>query len=940
MKMVSFILLLFVISSANAQKITVREIPSLNKLPVNAIDRIFQDSEGYMWYGTINGLCRYDGYNILTFRADFNHPNLLKNNHITTINEDHNNKIWFGTDKGAYTIDKANWKITPVDLGKSSEDWIFSIHVTKNGEVWLSVPGTFFCLNPNGKIIGTYNFNIENWKGAVYFVFEDKNGDLIVSITGGGMYRFNKTKDAFEPYFHHSDYLDVESIVWDDTHKCYWLGTWGKGIVRFNPNEKDPDKQYTPQALPVDVSGESVADIFNMVQDDDLKYLWVTTIKNLFAFRITEKVTLEQVDTSPFLNPDNKMLYEIYKDQYGKMWVAAFDVKSFIVDIHEQLVENYPLIGLRDRINANPAIITLYRDKEGIFWFSQERYSLCLYNSKTNQLKHYTECEETNKLPLSGVTQIIGSRDAKHVWISNYFSPVLELYREGMEIKVGRRIYLNTETNEPQVITTIFEDERNNLWIGSLNGLYVYHLKDDKLEIVSESLKNITSITQTGDGKIWVIMSTRRICSIDAKMRVEQYPYVKNYSCCDVTSDGKLWLGTEKGEVFLFDPATKEFKDFSLQCGLNGDIINNITVDQYNHVWITTNQSIKEYDPGNGAYRIYRTLNPDFLLSRILPNSVFYDNNEAIYFGGISGIVSIQPSQRLEGIPENVKTHITDIKIEDHSIWDDSLKERLTDHTIYLHPNDRNLEIHFSSLDFHHLDQVRYSYQLDGVDKDWMYAREGVNSAFYNQLHKGTYTFKVKATDKNGLWSNKITELEIVQLPNWYESLWALSIYIILIVFGLGYGIYKYLKRMEHRNSEKWADSAELVKMHRYIENDNTDLSPEFAHIDALLMDKVKTIIKSNLGEDKFSVETLAEALNMSRSTLSRKIKLITGKTPFDLIKEIKMQHARDLLENKTVTVTEVMTALGYNDLKNFSSSFKSTFGISPSEYQKQYRQK
>ena len=110
----------------HSHEITIRNIPSLDKLPVNAIHRIFQDNDGYIWYGTFNGLCRYDGYNILTFRSDFNNPELLKDNYITYIVEDHEKRIWFGTLKGAYILDKATMQITPVDMGEYSDKNIFT----------------------------------------------------------------------------------------------------------------------------------------------------------------------------------------------------------------------------------------------------------------------------------------------------------------------------------------------------------------------------------------------------------------------------------------------------------------------------------------------------------------------------------------------------------------------------------------------------------------------------------------------------------------------------------------------------------------------------------------------------------------------------------------------------------------------------------------------
>ena len=304
-----------------SQNITVRPIPSLDKLPVNAIHRIFQDSDGYMWYGTFNGLCRYDGYNIRVFRSDLFHPGLLADNYITYIVEDTEKNIWFGTMKGAYVLDKSTYQIRRVDLQESSSKNVFTIHVTNDGTIWISVSGALFRFKSDGTLIKRYKIEYNNTPEFVYIVYEDKDENLLISITKGGMYKLNKEIDTFEPYFYNSEYRDIERIIWDETNGYYWLGTWGKGIIRFNPKSTSSDSVYVSQPLPVDINGESIGDIYHMVQDDVFHYIWVTTFKDLFVFRINPLGKLEQVDTSSFLTSGNKMLYEICKDKEGKLRV-------------------------------------------------------------------------------------------------------------------------------------------------------------------------------------------------------------------------------------------------------------------------------------------------------------------------------------------------------------------------------------------------------------------------------------------------------------------------------------------------------------------------------------------------------------------------------------------------------------------------------------------
>lgn len=896
---------------AHSQNIILREIPSLDKLPVNAIHRIFQDSDGYMWYGTFNGLCRYDGYNIRVFRSDLSHPGLLSNNYITYIAEDHEKKIWFGTRDGAYTLDKTTCRITPVEMGGISNRDVFSINVTGDGSIWVGVQGVLLRFRADGSIVGQYPMEYNRSPRHVYIVYETKEGDILTSLTGGGMYRLNKADDKFEPYCHHPPYMDIERIIWDDTHNCYWLGTWGRGIVRFDPRQPTPELQYVPQPLPVDVLGGAVPNLFHMVQDDVFRYLWVTTEKDLFAFHITPQGTLEQVDISSFLPAGNKILYEIFKDKEGKLWVSSFDIPSFIVDIREYTVTEYPLSALRNRLKSNPAIQSVCKDKSGVFWFSQERYGLCTYDPASEKLKHASECSGIRFHSFQEIHRLIPSRARNSVWISLYGTTVCELTQENGEAREVQRIDLSGEIDSGY-ITFLYEDDRNNLWIGTTTHLLVYRMETGKIEAVPGPAGRITGITQARDGRIWVALRNKGICSIAPDRQAETYPFDKDFRNIDVTSDGKLWLGTAEGELLCFDPALDELTDHSQACGMKGDIINSIVVDSYNHVWVATNQMIKEYNPRNGAYRSYNTRNNNFLIDRLLEGAAYYDRKGEVYYGGISGIVSIPTSQQLESIPEHVKTHITDIKILGKSIWENPLAENPSRESLSISPTDQNLEIEFSSLDYHHLDQIRYAYRLVGVDKDWVYLDEGRNSAFYNKLDKGTYTFEVKATDGNGLWSNETTSLAIHRLPAFYETWWAYTLYILLIAGIAWTMLYLYLQRVKQENDKRVAEQVAQMKL-RYFTNISHDLMTPLT-IFACVVDEMQTAGKEEKGRinllqvNILRLKRLLQQVLDFRKVESGKMKLNVAKGDIaGFIEDVCRTGFEPLIKNKQIPFTLAM---------------------------------
>lgn len=265
--------------------------------------------------------------------------------------------------------------------------------------------------------------------------------------------------------------------------------------------------------------------------------------------------------------------------------------------------------------------------------------------------------------------------------------------------------------------------------------------------------------------------------------------------------------------------------------------------------------------------------------------------------------------------------------------------------TLTLQPDEYNLEIHFSSLDYLNAAKIRYAYRMIGLDKKWNYTATEQHVASYKHLPKGKYLFEVKATDGYGVWSEKITQIRIERLPAFYQTGWAITFYVVLLSAGIFTGIYFYLRRMKQKNEELYADSTELMKMRSYLDEKpqthaaikTSDL--EFAQLDKMLLDNILKAVEDNLSEPDFDVQHLAEKVNMSRSTLTRKLKAITGLTPLEYIRRVKMQHACRMLKDSHTTVNEVALALGYYNRKYFTACFKEEYGLTPSEYQKKQDQ-
>lgn len=816
----------------------IMDLPQLNKLPVFSIHCIFQDKEGYIWYGTSDGLCRDDGYNIQVFRSDMHTLNVMQSNVIWTIAEDMANRLWLGTYEGAYILDKTSFNIYQLDPTSIKGQKIIMIKSTSEGNMWVSTANGLYQFDSEGKLIHSYK--IDKGNGKVEYLYEDNDHDIWICVGSAGLCKLNKETKTIES-FSEGEAIR-ENFILQDRNNNYWVGTWGNGIKRFAP-------YATKRARYVSQPETQVNDgrIISIVQDEVHGYIWATTYSNILAFRISERGMLEQVETSGFIPQNNKMLVGITKDKDKNLWVPAYDRKSFIINLKDNGIKEYNISAMQDRFKGNPSIVTLCKDEGNVFWILQDRWGLCLYNSDLDKLVHYSDCPGTKNQHLWGIPYLIKSNKKGKIWAMSGGTKVYGIKQTNMSMDMEETIDLKNITDKSGTLKTIYEDQSGNLWMGTTEGLFVYEFNAKNVEKFNKIAGVVTGITETNDGALWICINNKGVYKIGKDDKYIFFPINKKLSCIDSTSDGKLWIGTYVGEILLLDPLGQQaLTDYSEICNMNGDVFETIIVDDFNHVWILTNQRVKEFNPKNNVYHNYSISEKSFLLNRFLPRSAYKTSDNTILFGGILGFISINSSNRLESIPKPVKTFITNIKIGEKSLLFDGHTSFSHNTIVEIKPDSYNIEINFSTLDYLNTSQIRYAYKLSGVDRDWNYIADGKNTAFYNQLGKGKYVFQVKATDENGLWSNNITELVIEKLPAWYETWWAYSCYFLIICVVAWIILYLYLQKVKQKNNKEMAEQLTQIKL-RYFTNISHDLMTPLT-IFSCIIDEMKLAGKEDLG--------------------------------------------------------------------------------------------
>ena len=882
-RMVTFFGFLGLSLYMNARNIQIKDIPHIDKLSTNVINTIFQDSEGYIWYGTAEGLCRDDGYNIHTFRSDFKDPDMMPSNVITCLGEDsitHN--IWIGTDKGLYILNKQTYTIASADIAELKDINIEGIIVTSDHSIWINVYRRMFRLSPEGEIQKMYPLQCSTGPGEEYVLYEDRKHQLLLSISGKGLHKWNKQKDEFELFFPYTD--RISDLIQDREKDYYWLASWQQGIIRLDPLNSVKELQYVPQPLPMNSAGQIAKTALHLVQDDVNNYIWTISWSDLFAYQVTTGGLLKQVDTSTFLPQYNKALKRIIKDRDGNLWVTSLDNHNFIIYFDEDNLHEYNIAPLEKQIKWTPIFENLCKDEKGIFWVFQRRLGLCIYQPEKDKIECYTSSKAVSDSPFLVLSYLLKSKKQGLVWVVPQSS--CELYglsQNNMEIEIERRVNLFSVSKTYDVINYLFEDNDGNLWIAAGNHLFIYQIESEKLELVSDNIGVIKGLAQTEDGIIWGIVKNKGIIRIDRERHMTEYSAPHSFLC--VAADhNKLWLGTDKGGIMLFDSETGSFEDYNTACGVNGDKISNIIVDRFHHVWITTSREVKEFNPKNGAYRSFYASSKNIGFNRFLPQSVFEDADGQLYFGGIPGILSISPSQRLDNISQPKDILITDIRIMGRSILLDNKRPGKSLKVVDIYPEEQNIEIQFSSLDYQNSSRIRYAYRLSGIDKEWIYLSAGKNSAFYNKLSKGKYVFQVKATDGNGLWSDHVVEISLNRLPAWYESWYAYTVYV-LCILAITYYFYRMV-----RNRIRMRQAIAMGKIERQkIEEINHAKLQFFTNITHELLTPL-SIISASVDELKEEIPSSSRLLQVMENNTSRLIRLIQQILEFRKVENGKLK--------------------------------------------------
>lgn len=805
----SFILLATKISFS--QQILFRNYTVAEGLCANTVWAISQDNEGYMWFGTKDGLSRFDGYQFKSFRFDKNTPASIGNNWIRSIFNYNADSCWIGTERGIYILDLTR-NIFHF-FKKLGDRPVFDIARDDSGHIWISTGGGVFRYDPSNGHLKQFIHQPDNPNSlSINFVRQllvDNSGKIWMGTSWEGIDVYDPQTKTFSHFkaSNNPDSLSSNFItkLYKDKDGNIWVGTEKGGLDFWNQKTKKFTKyQHNNRNS---VSDNIIHDIY---ESGDNK-LYIGTEKGLDVLNLnTGKFSNYAHRPNDAYSLSDNAVYAIYQDQSGGIWVGTYfgGVNYFHPD-HTNFELYYPT-GDKNSISGKAVSAMLQQDSTHI-WVGTEDGGLNYFNTKTRTFNHYPFKPGQENLSYHNIHTLAKDRKG-NIWIGTFTGGINILDPETGKVtvhKFGTNSQASTYSN---MIYDIYEDQEGKIWIGTVGGLFRYNpVTREYTRVTNMNLNQswVYDIDEDDFGTLWLGTYNHGLYKKDKNTGKWSNYIITSDSASDNSEKiialkgaekNNLWLGTDGGGLYLFNTQTGKSLSYKNKYGLNADIVYGILKDNKQHLWLSTNNGLYDFDPVHKTSRHYSQW--DHLQGRQFNyKSYLRASDGKFYFGGVKGLNAFYP----DGI-HNFKTspHIifTNFQLFNRDVTLNAKRSPLQKTITYtknliLSHEQSMFSIEYAALNYIAPQKTGYAYKMEGYDQNWNYV-EGQRKATYTNLPAGNYIFKVKATDYNGNWNKDPVSMDITIRPPFYDTTLAYIIYVLLVL-----GIFWFFRKTEIKRMRK-----------------------------------------------------------------------------------------------------------------------------------------
>lgn len=844
-----------------------KHITSETGLTTETVNCVLKDSRGYVWIGTVNELNRYDGYNMTHYAYDAMDSSSISGNIVTTIAESPEGDIWIGTQNNGISV--FNWEQeaftriqhNPLSPRSLSDNRIRKIYFDSRGNAIIGTDHGLNVYNREKKSFKSYTHDPDKRNSPsdnlIFNLLEDNPGKFWITTNSGSLDYFELDKETFTHHVYEPDYdqskMDTRKPIIKDHLGRIWVGTERVGIFILNQDRSAFSKITTKDGL-------NTNDITSLFFDHK-STIWIGTDGggiNYFDLA-KESVHYSVNDQTESESLSSNVILEVYQDDSDLIWVSTNKGGLNTYSPFRSKFTTFKHSNSNSNTPASDYVIGLHETRDGKIWLGLDGGGMDVFDQNTAQFTHFRH-DPKNPNSLSGnVIKSILEDSKGDLWLGTYNAGLNRYNR-----KTGKFTHYQPDKSNPQSlpgihIWSLMEDDTGVLWLGFLNsGLAKYdqeldgfiryiHRPDDPNSISSNSIK---VMMDDGNGMLWIGTFSHGLNLFDSSSGTfKRYRHVPgdsttipndNIQSILQDTDGRIWIGTSDGICYL-DEARNVFVTPDWNSDLSSRVINGILEDHKKNLWLSTNRGLSKFDLASNTLSHFGV--NDGLQGNVFNYTSAVKSNITgnLFFGGQKGFNVFNPKETL------MNTYEPRISLTNFRLFDKPVRagEQIfgrallatsiesMDHLILTHKENVfsfDMVVHDLTTPL----KNKYAYMLEGFDQDWVYADASQRKATYMNLPPNTYTFKVKATNSDGIWSPKERNLKIEVLPPWW-ALWWFRLLVAIAILSAIVTVYRW--RIRNIEQSKFLLEAKVNEATEEIRSRNSALEEQKVRLMSAISD-------------------------------------------------------------------------------------------------------
>ena len=772
--------------SETPEQITFSYISINEGLSQSTVFSIDQDKRGNMWFATYDGVNKYDGYAFTVYQHNEDDPNSIANDISRIVKTDSQGRVWIGTRDGLSRYDEEKDIFQNFFYEKKGK------HLQVNGIEEIS-PEQLLISTPEGLImfdIKESKFIDDSFSTAMHKTIAStlyrQDDQIYIGTSTDGLYTYSITQKTFEKVIPILGTKQIQAILQQSPTRI-WVATEGAGLFLINPKTKEIKNYLHSPSNPKSISSNYIRSLAM----DSQNRLWIGTFNDLNIYHEGTD-SFASYSSNPVENGSlsQRSVRSIFMDSQGGMWLGTyFGGLNYYHPIRNRF-KNIRNIPYKNSLSDN-VVSCIVEDKDKNLWIGTNDGGLNLYNPITQRFTSYTlqEDESARGIGSNNIKAVYVDEKKSLVYIGTHAGGLSILHRNGGQVE-------NFNQRNSQLVNenvyAILPDGEGNLWLGTLSALVRFNPEQRSFTTIEKEKdgtpvvsKQITTLFRDSHKRLWIGgeegLSVFKQEGLDIQ-KASILP-VSNVTklftnCIYEASNGVIWVGTREG-FYCFNEKDKQIKRYNTTNGLPNNVVYGILEDSFGRLWLSTNRGISCFNPETEKFRNFTE--SDGLQSNQF-NTASYCRTSVgqMYFGGINGITTFRPELLLDN-PYTPPVVITKLQLFNKVVRPDDETGILTKNisetkSITLKSWQTAFSIEFVVSNYISGQHNTFAYKLEGYDKEWYYLTDS-RTVSYSNLPQGTYQFLVKAANSDGKWNPIPTALEIIVLPIWYKTWWALLIF-------------------------------------------------------------------------------------------------------------------------------------------------------------------